>query len=199
MSNVIKLENELRALADESFNVINLRLGIFAGKHYGLGVLPILLPRLKTHLVPWVKGGQTSLPIIDGRDIGQAFAKAAAVQGLVGYESFNIVGPEIPTVKQVIKFLHQQYGYPLPHFSVPFWQAYAFAWLMEKIDPIVPWEPLITRSVVHLLEEVNVDNQRAQRLLDYQPKFHWQDAVALQVEEMNRRQQKAMSMAIPVR
>jgi hypothetical protein len=51
----------------------------------------------------------------------------------------------------------------LPHFSVPFPAAHAVAWLMEQLDPIVPWDPLITRSVVHLLEAVNADNTRAEK------------------------------------
>ncbi len=91
LGNVIALENALRKAAAPDFQVVNLRLGIFAGRRYGLGILPILVPRLKTHLVPWVAGGRTSLPIIDGRDIGQAFALAATAPDLADYEGFNIV------------------------------------------------------------------------------------------------------------
>jgi len=76
LCNVIAIEDALRERAGQNFQVVNLRLGIFAGKRYSLGVIPILVPRLKTHLVPWVAGGNTHLPIIDGRDIGQSFALA---------------------------------------------------------------------------------------------------------------------------
>jgi len=134
LCNVIEVENALRARANPRFQVINLRLGIFAGQRYALGLLPILVPRLKTHLVPWVASGRTSLPITDGRDIGLAFALAATTEGIADYESFNIVGPETPTVRQVITFLHEEFNLPLPHFSVPFAIAYPFAWLMEKLD-----------------------------------------------------------------
>lgn len=196
--NVVAIEDYLRSRASKTFAVVNMRMGIFAGKRYGLGVLPILLPRLKTHLVPWVAGGKTSMPIIDGRDIGQAMKLAAITEGLSGYEGFNIVGPEQPTVKEVIEYIHAEFGYPKPHFGVPFFMAYPFAWLMEKLDPIVPWEPLITRSIIHLMEEVSVDNQRAEERLGYQPRVHWKDAVRSQIEEMDVRQMRPMSMVRPI-
>lgn len=70
LENVIKIENKLRSLASDKFHVINLRAGHFVGKNYSLGLLPLLLPRLKTHLVPYVNGGRTGMPLIDGEDIG---------------------------------------------------------------------------------------------------------------------------------
>lgn len=196
LSNVVAIENQLRNKASTDFTVINLRLGLFAGNRYALGLLPILLPRLKTHLVPYVAGGHTSMPIVDGRDIGQALHKAALVEGLSGYQSFNIVGPSVPSVREVIDLLHK-HDYPKPHFNVPFPMAFAFAWLMESIDPIVPWEPLVTRSIIHLLREVNADNQRAMDILGYEPKYHWREAVETQIAEMNKRQEQPMSMARP--
>ncbi len=198
LCNVIEIENYMRSKANSTTSMINMRLGIFAGEHYALGVLPILLPRLKTHLVPWVAGGKTSLPVIDGRDIGEAMKCAAFSEKLDGYQAFNIVGKEVPTVRDVIEYIHGKFGYPKPHFGVPFALAYPFAWLMEKLDPIVPWEPLITRSVIHLLEEVSVDNERATRIIGYQPNHNWRDAVDKQINEMNKIQKTAMSMSRPI-
>lgn len=198
LCNVIRIEDMLRDAASPDFQVINLRLGIFAGRRYALGVLPILAPRLKTHLVPWVAGGRTGLPIIDGRDIGQAFARAVKAEGLADYEGFNIVGAEIPTVREVIDFLHAEYGLPRPHFGVPFSIAYPFAWLMEKLDPVVPWEPLVTRSIVHLLEETGATNDKAERLLGYRPAHPWREAIRAQMQEMALRQKQPMSMARPI-
>jgi nucleoside-diphosphate-sugar epimerase len=195
---VIKIENVMRVKANSVTSMINMRLGIFAGEHYGLGILPILLPRLKTHLVPWVAGGKTSLPVIDGEDIGEAMKCAAFAEELDGYQSFNIVGKEVPTVREVIEFIHKEFAYPKPHFNVPFFIAYPFAWLMEMLDPIVPWEPLVNRSIVHLLEEVSADNSRATKILGYQPRHNWQDAVTKQIKEMNKSQKTAMRMARPI-
>ncbi len=193
--NVVRIENDLRRLASEDKSVVNLRLGIFVGAHYGLGILPILLPRLKTHLVPWVRGGRTELPLTDGRDLGQAMGRAALAKGLSGYQSFNIVGPEVPSVRDVVLFLHREFGYPKPHFSVPFGIAYRFAWLMEKLDTVVPWEPLIVRGIVHLLENTGADNARATAILGYRPEHAWQEAVRVQLAEMARRQTRPMRMA----
>ena len=198
LCNVVAVEDALRDAASPSFQVVNLRLGIFAGQRYSLGVLPILMPRLKTHLVPWVAGGSTSMPIVDGRDIGHSFALAATADGLADYEGFNIVGPEVPTVRQVITFLHEEFGLPLPHFGVPFAIAYPFAWLMEKLDPLVPWEPLVTRSIIHLMEETHADNTKAMRMLGYHPTCAWQDAIRAQVQEMQLRQVRPMSMTKPI-
>ena len=194
MCNNVRIENYLRANVSCEKSVINLRLGIFVGEHYGLGVLPILLPRLKTHLVPWVAGGKTQLALADGRDYGQAMGRAALKEGFEGFHSFNVVGKEIPTVREVILFLHNEFGVPKPHFSVPFWIAYQFAWLMEKIDPLVPWEPLIVRSIIHLMENTGATNERATQELGYLPEYDWRDAVRRQVAEMNIRQKKPMGM-----
>lgn len=198
LCNVIAIEDYLREQSTPAFQTVNLRLGIFAGRRYALGILPILLPRLTTHLVPWVSGGRTTLPFIDGEDIGLAFTLAVTAPGLSDYEGFNIVGPQKPTVRQVIEFLHAEYGYPLPHFGVPFPAAYAFAWLMEAIDPLLPWEPLITRSIVHLLEETGATNIKAEQLLGYQPRHSWQEAVRKQLAEMQVHQTVPMKMYRPI-
>ncbi|OOZ38388.1 hypothetical protein BOW53_15675, partial [Solemya pervernicosa gill symbiont] len=115
LNNVIRIEDTLRTRASDHFGVVNLRLGLFAGRRYGLGLLPILLPRLKTHLVPWVAGGRTSCPIVDGRDIGQAILLAVTTGGLETYESFNIVGKTVPSYREVISFINREYGFPKPH------------------------------------------------------------------------------------
>ena len=196
--NLVAIEEALRERAGPEFQVVNLRLGLFVGRRYALGLLPILLPRLRTHLVPWVAHGRTHLPLIDGEDIGQAFALAATAQGLDDYEGFNIVGPETPTVREVIEFLHAEYGYPQPHFSVPFPVAYAFAGLMEALDSVVPWEPLVTRSIVHLLEDTGADNSKAEKSLGYRPAHPWKHAVAKQLAEMRLRQTAPMKMYRPL-
>jgi nucleoside-diphosphate-sugar epimerase len=198
LDNVIAIEDDLREKASDQFQVINLRLGLFAGARYALGLVPLLLPRLKTHLVPWVNGGRTSMPIIDGRDVGQAFVSAVRAEGLDHYASFNIVGPTVPTVREVIDFIHETWGYPKPHFSVPFSLAYPFARIMELMDPLVPWDPLVTRSIVHLLEEVDVDNQQAIKQLGYRPQHDWRSALRRQITEMEQSSRGAMKMARPV-
>ncbi len=194
LSSVVAIEDNLREVANSEFSTIILRLGIFTGRRYRLGLIPILLPRLRTHLVPWVKGGKTHLPLIDGRDIGQAFLKTAKTE-LPSHDAFNIIGAEQPTVRSLITFIHQNFGYPKPHFSVPFFVAYPFAWLMEKLNPVVPWEPLVTRSIIYLMEENKITNDKAQSQLGYEPTIQWQDSVREQIHELHQHQGKSMSMS----
>lgn len=196
LNSVIHIEDYLRRIANREFQVINLRCGLFVGEHYSLGLLPILLPRLKTHLVPLVKGGRTSMPLIDGKDIAQAFVKGVLYQGTLphDFEGFNILGKEIPLVKEVLEYLHAKHRFPYPHFSVPFSLAYWFAGLMEKIAFFLPHDPLIVRSIVHLLEETGADNEKARSLLGYEPMYAWQDSIDRQIQEMQVRNEGNMQM-----
>ncbi len=198
MRNVARIESRMRALGGGACEMTSLRVGLFAGRRYGIGLLSLLVPRLKTHLVPWVNGGRTTLPIIAGEDIGESFALAATAQALAGYQGMNIVGPENPTVKDVFGFLSDEYSLPKPHFGVPFPLAYMFARTMELIDPIVPWEPLVTRSIIHLLEETGATNALAEKLIGYRPRIAWRDALRMQMEEMAERQTRAMRMVRPL-
>lgn len=196
LCNVVQIEEMLKKESCPTFSTVILRLGLFVGRRYNLGLIPILLPRLKTHLVPWVAGGNMHLPLIDGRDIGSAFQKAVAAEISAKHEAFNIVGKESPTLKDVIIFIHQEFGYPLPHFNVSFQVAHAFGWLMEKLNPVLPGDPLITRSIVHLLKESHANNDKAKKVLGYEPVYHWKESIKLQVEEMLQKQAGTMRMAV---
>jgi len=198
LRNVVRIEQHMQRLSGRGTGMVNLRVGLFAGRRYSLGLLPLLTPRLKTHLVPWVDKGRTGMPIVAGEDIGAAFALAATADIEADFEALHIIGPEIPTVRDVLTFLHREYGLPLPHFSVPFPAAYRFARLMEWLDPLVAWEPLVTRSIIHLLEETGASNEKARAVLGYAPQVGWRAAIHMQMAEMAQRQQGAMSMARPL-
>lgn len=198
MANVLRIEEHMRILAERGPTMVALRLGLFVGEHYGLGMLPILLPRLRSHLVPWVARGRTSLPLVAGEDIGRAMALAAIAPDLKGYVACDVVGGEIPTAREVLRFLHHAYGYPLPHFGVSFPLAYGFARLMEGLSHLTPWDPFITRSVVLLLEETAPDNTLAAQLFGYAPRVHWKDAVRAQLAQMRRDRVRGLPMAPPL-
>ena len=72
------------------------------------GLLSLLLPRLKTHLVPWVAGGKARVPLVDGERYRQRLRLGSKAEGLEGFESFNICGPSFPTMREVIDFLHTE-------------------------------------------------------------------------------------------
>jgi len=191
---IIKIENYLKESCNQGMEIIILHIGFFTGKNYSLGILPILLPRLKTHLVPWIKHGKTSLPLINGKDIGLAFRLAATVKLKESFYRIDIIGKEKPLLKDVLEYLHSTYNYPLPHFNVSFPFAYTFARLMQYIHKFIPGDPLLVPAIVLLLEESNVNNSKAGQILGYRPTVHWKDSIDIQLDEMNKKQTKAMKM-----
>lgn len=192
--NIIRIEDYLNKVSKQGMEVIILRVGLFTGVNYSLGLLPILLPRLKTHLVPWVANGTTTLPLINGKDIGTAFRLAATAELSSPYHSIDIVGTEIPTVKQVFQYLHDKFGYPLPHFNVSFGFAYFFARTMQLMHKILPGDPLIVPAIVLLLEETHADNEYATKVLNYKPTIHWKESIDMQIAEMDKKQKTKMKM-----
>ncbi len=66
---------------------------------------------------------------------------------------------------------------------------------MEKLDKVVPWEPLVTRSIIHLLQETHADNSRAAHHPGYAPQHHWKQAIDRQMAEMATQQVTPMKMA----
>jgi nucleoside-diphosphate-sugar epimerase len=199
LNNIIKIENAMHDNAHRGMAMVNLRFGLFAGQRYGLGLLPILLPRLKTHLLPWIRAGKTALPIIDGKDVGQAVVRAALAPLSTPYTTLNIVGPEVPTAREVINYIAAQYHYPRPLFSLPMSLAHSYAWLIEKMYRLLPWEPPITRSIVHIFEGTDANNIEAQELIGYAPEIHWQESIARQIESMEKNQFTAMKLNRPIK
>ncbi len=186
MDIVVDIENHMRKQSGQGVTMVSLRCGHFVGERYNLGLLSLLIPRLKTHLVPWVAGGKARVPLVDGRDLGTAYALATAAEGLKGFESFNICGPSFPTIREIVDFLHAEIGVPRPHFGVPLTGAYIFAWLMEKINPLLPGDPFLTRAIVYLGEDWYAPSDLAAERLGYKPKFNWQDAIRCQLKDMER-------------
>ncbi len=174
---LIDVDNYMRARATPACQMVTLRLGNFIGRGNRLGLLPVLVPRLKTHLVPWLAGGHKRMPLVADTDLGQAYALAAVAEGLKDYESFNICGSEFPTMRDVLKLIAQVTGSPLPHYSVPYPIGYIFGWLMEALNPVLPGYPFLTRSIVHLSEEWLAPNDYAKAKLGYVPQKDWRIAV----------------------
>ncbi len=186
MDIVVDIEQYMHKQARHGTTMIALRFGHFVGKRYNLGLLSLLHPRLKTHLVPWVAGGKSRVPLVDGRDIAQAYQLATTVAGLEGFESFNICGPSFPSMREVINFIHNETGVPRPHFGVPQWGAYVFGWLMEKINFLVPGDPFLTRAIVYLGEDWYAPSDYAKKRLGYKATIDWKMAVRGQLTDMKK-------------
>jgi nucleoside-diphosphate-sugar epimerase len=174
---LIDVDHYMRARATPSCQMVTLRLGHFIGRGNRLGLLPALVPRLKTHLVPWLDGGRRRMPLVADTDLGQAFALAALAEGLKEYESFNICGAEFPSMRELVTLIAEETGIPVPHFSVPYSIGYVFGWLMETLNPLLPGYPFLTRSIVHLSEEWLAPGDYAKAKLGYVPRKDWRVAV----------------------
>lgn len=178
LDRLIDLDHYMRTNSQRGTQMITLRLGHFIGKGNRLGLLPALVPRLRTYLVPWLAGGRKRMPLVADTDLGRGFALAAVAGDLDDYESFNICGMEFPTMRQVVDFIAAETGFPKPLYSVPYPAGYAFAWLMEKLHPVLPGSsPFLTRSIVHLSEDWVCPNDYAQRKLGYVAQKDWRTAV----------------------
>jgi nucleoside-diphosphate-sugar epimerase len=175
---LIDLDHYMRANSSRGTQMITMRLGHFVGTGNRLGMLPALVPRLRTYLVPWLAGGRKHLPLVTDTDLGNAFVLVSAAQNLNDYESFNICGAEYPTLREVVEFIAAETGIPKPLYSVPYPAGYAFGWLMEALKPVMPGSsPFLTRSIVHLCENWVCPNDYARRKLGYSPKKDWRKAV----------------------
>lgn len=178
LDRLIDIDRHMQTNSHRGMQMITLRLGHFIGQGNRLGLLPALVPRLRTYLVPWLENGCKRMPLVADSDLGQAFALAAIAENLNIYESFNICGTEFPSMREVIDYIAAETGFPKPLYSVPYPVAYAFAWLMEKLHPILPGSsPFLTRSIVHLSEDWLCPNDTAQKKLGYVAQKDWRTAV----------------------
>jgi len=102
LNHMIEIENYMRDHCHLGCSMVNLRLGVFAGKRHGMSLLPVATNKLTQRVLPDILPAYASFPVVDGTDIGQAFSRAALALQQLAYESFNIIGPEIPQVKTVL-------------------------------------------------------------------------------------------------
>ncbi|WP_417310577.1 NAD-dependent epimerase/dehydratase family protein [Devosia sp.] len=186
---LIDLDTEMRRLATAATRMVTMRLGHFVGPGNSLGVVPALIPRLGTRMVPWLGRGTARMPMATAGDMGEAFALAATVDGIAAYESFNVHSGQMPSSREVITAIAQAAGKPLPLFSAPYPAGYAFGALMEAL-PFNP--PFLTRSLVHVSEDWNTPITHAETVLGYVPRDDWRTAVAASVAE-----RRAMGFASP--
>lgn len=178
LDRLIELDAYMRANSHRGTQMVTLRLGHFIGAGNRLGLVPALVPRLKTWLVPWLAGGRKRLPLVAEADLGRGFAAAALADNLDDYESFNICGAEFPTLREVVEFIATETGCPRPLYSVPYPAGYLFGWLMEALQPLLPGSsPFLTRSIVHLCENWVCATEHARIRLGYEPRKNWREAI----------------------
>ena len=168
---LIAVENYLKAQSvNYPTGIINLRLGLYSGKRMSRGLINTLLNPARPGVTPYATGSRGFMPLVDGRDIGQAFARAALAPGIENYVSMNITGPEVPTQKDVINFLRSQQNtnqyLPLPT------TLYRMAIKAMGLSPTIRLGQL-SRCQLTMLSSPAVDSETARQLLGYDPATSW--------------------------
>jgi nucleoside-diphosphate-sugar epimerase len=178
LDRLIDVDTFMRRNASRGTQMVTMRLGHFVGAGNRLGLVPALIPRLRTRLVPWLNGGRSRLSLVGDTDLGESFVLAATCSNLDDYESFNICGPDFPSTREVLEFVATETGLSTPFYDVPYPAGYAFGWLMETLHPILPGSsPFLTRSIVYLAEDWLCSTSYATRKLGYVPRKDWRVAI----------------------
>lgn len=187
LDRLIDVDAFMRRNCNRGTQMVAMRLGHFVGAGNRIGLVPALLPRLRTRLVPWLNGGRSRLPLVADTDLGESFAMAATCPDLDDYESFNICGPDFPSTREVLEFIAAEAGLPTPVYDVPYGAGYAFAWLMEKLHPILPGSsPFLTRSIVYLAEDWLCSTSYATHKFGYVPRKDWRVAIRESLLDLKR-------------
>ncbi|MDQ1362354.1 MAG: hypothetical protein QG652_214 [Pseudomonadota bacterium] len=171
---MIAVEDYLKTQAHGQMSIINLRCGIYSGHDLHLGLLPLLLQR---PALPLISGRYGFLPLTDGRDIGQAFARAALLPDMSGYLSLNITGQETPQQTTVMQFMKQELHRDISQqialpalIALPAHKIIGMANYRKKM-------PLTTCAITASLANPEIQNIQARQLLGYQPVIRWQSSI----------------------
>ena len=194
---MIAVEDYMQAHASIGCSFVNLRLGIYSGQRLNFGLLPFLLSRSDSTLLPFIRGQLGYLPLIDGQDIGQAFIRAALAPESAQYESINIVGSECPVQSDVFKFLHQHYKHSSLKTGLPAALAEPYLQLLALIQHNSP-QPLITSSIANQLLNPIISNSKACDLLGFDPQISWQ-ASLLNLIKNTENQQLSHQLHQPIK
>jgi nucleoside-diphosphate-sugar epimerase len=187
MNCMLAVENYMQAHASIGCTFVNLRAGIYNGQRLNFGLLPFLLSRSNSTFLPFIRGQLGYLPLIDGQDIGQAFARAALAPESAQYESINVVGPECPEQSDVFRFLHQHYKHSTLKTGLPAIFANPYLQLRALFQNSSS-HPLITRSLANQLLNPAISNSKAYDLLGYDPQTSWQASLLNLIKNANNQQ-----------
>lgn len=170
---LIAVEDYLRNYRDSRCQFINLRLGLYAGRRLHLGLLPLLLARSGHGFLPAISGEHGHLPLVDGRDIGQAFVRAALAPIDANYSCVHVTGADTPSQAEVMSFIRQQLGHAPLGVSLPHFVASPLLWFQGRFRRF-QGQPMLTRAMIDMLNSPAVDTQNSRQLIGYDPEISWQ-------------------------
>lgn len=168
----IAVEEYLRNYKHPHCQFVNLRLGLYSGNRLNMGLLPLLLSRLNIANSPYLTGQIGHFPLTDGRDIGQAFVRAALGPFESDYNSLNITGSECPSHADVMSFLDQHIHVKPLSFGLP--SVFASLWLyLLNYSYRSGDQPLFTSAMIDMLKCPSIDLQLARKQIGYDPEISW--------------------------
>ncbi len=170
---LIAVEDYLRNLHSSRCQFVNLRLGIYTGRRLHLGLLPLLLARSHYSHMPYITGHLGHLPLVDGRDIGQAFVRASLAPIDAAYSCFNISGSDTPSQAQVMGFIHDQLGHAPLGPGLPRFLAGPMLWLQSGLFQRNR-QPVITRPMIEMLFSPTIGTAQSRAAIGYEPEISWQ-------------------------
>ena len=188
----IAVEDYLRNYHQPRCQFINLRLGLYSGKRLNMGLLPLLLARSKEPLLSYITGRLGYFPLIDGRDIGQAFVRAALGPFESSYNSLNITGPEVATHAEVMAFIKDQIHTTPLNIGLPSSITTPLLWLQGKMRKLGE-QPLFTPAMLDMLKSPIIDNTQATQQIGYDPQVSWQ-ASMLDTLELHKNQMLSLDI-----
>ncbi len=183
---LIAVEDYLRNYHDSRCQFINLRLGIYSGRRLNMGLLPLLLSRDSYSSLPYITGPMGHLPLVDGRDIGQAFSRAALAPLEANYSCINITGPEVPSHSDVMSFIQQQCQSAPMSWGLPASLASPLLWFQGKLRQHNQ-HTLMTTAMIDMLKSPDISLNDARQQLGYDPEISWQ-ATLLETLEIYKNQ-----------
>ena len=184
---MLTIEDFMNVHSDSHCQMINLRAGILAGAGLHNGLLPSLLHNLGNIPVPRINGGYQYMPIVDVKDLAQAFARAALAPGMSSFESFNITGPEQPSCSQVFDFIKPHAGLPLPLKL-----ANIYSFLMGRLNKTALWN----ENLLHQMSNPLINIEPARQSLGYDPEVSWQASLQVMMQDAKSRSHPALQQAI---
>lgn len=138
-----------------------------------MGLMPLLLARSSESSLPYLNNELGHLPLIDGRDIGQAFARAALAPTEESYSCLNICGPEVPSHAEVMCFIKNQISHSPLNWGLPSPLADMILWLQSKYQQFEQ-QPMLTSAMLDMLKSPSISNQQARLQLGFDPAVSWQ-------------------------
>jgi nucleoside-diphosphate-sugar epimerase len=169
---LIAVEDYLRTYTNSRTQFVNLRLGIYSGKRINMGLLPLLLARSGHNSMPYLTGALGHLPLIDGKDIGQAFVRAALGPIEASFSCFNICGPETPSHLDAMQFIKQQIQHSPLSYGLPSPLANFILWSQSKFQRFEQ-QALLTSAMLDMLKSPLISNQQARQSLGFDPEVSW--------------------------